>query len=132
VEETSVIKVCESCRRIRLCVVFLFVVSAVLAGVFWSQVGQSTDRSTLLFAIGFTALSIVLILGVEIVVTRVEIEAKRLYLQLKEKAEEISILKGKIAELDRTVDLLAQDNENLRRDVLDESFHHGPAESSNT
>jgi hypothetical protein len=132
VEENSVITVCESCRRIRLCIVFLFVVSAVLAGVFWSEVGQSTDRSTLLFAVGFTALAIVLILGVEIVVTKVELEAKRLYLQLKEKAEEIRILKGKIVELDRSIDLLAKDNEDVRSQLLDASLHRAEVESSST
>ena len=71
-------------------------------------------------AIAFTALSAVLILGVEIVVTKVELEAKRLYLQLKEKAEEIRILNGKIADLDRSIELLAMDDDKIRSELLEE------------
>ena len=128
-EDTSTIKVCENCRRIRLCVVFLFMVSSVLAGVFWAHVGQSNDGKSMLLAIAFTAVSAVLILGVEIVVTKVELEAKRLYIQLKDKVEEIRILKEKIGDLDRSLDLLARDDEDVRRQLLDERMHRPAVES---
>ena len=127
--DTSTIKVCEICRRIRRCVLFLFVVSSVLAGVFWAQVNLSDDNMSLMLAIAFTALSVVLILGVEIVVTKVELEAKRLYFQLKDKVEEIRILKEKIGGLDRSIDLLARDDEDVRRQLLEERMHRTPVES---
>jgi hypothetical protein len=107
----------------------LFVVSSVLAGVFWAQVNLSDDNMSLMLAIAFTALSVVLILGVEIVVTKVELEAKRLYFQLKDKVEEIRILKEKIGGLDRSIDLLARDDEDVRRQLLEERMHRTPVES---
>lgn len=130
-EHTNSIEVCEKCRRIRLCVVFLFMVSSVLAGVFWAQVGQSSDGPSLQLAITFTAVSVVLILGVEFVVTKVELEAKRLYIQLKDKVEEIRLLKEKVVELDRSIDLLSKDDDNVRRQLLDERMHRPLADNLN-
>lgn len=130
-EEVTTIKVCEKCRRIRLTVLFLFIVSAVLAGVFWANVGASGDNTTLLWAIVFTGIAVVLILGVEIVVTRVELEAKSLYLQLKESVEEVRIQKEKVLELNRSLDLLAKDDDNLREQLLEERMRRRESELEN-
>lgn len=127
-EEVTTIKVCEKCRRIRLTVLFLFIVSAVLAGVFWANVGSSGDNTALLWAIVFTGISAVLILGVEIVVTRVELEAKSLYLQLKESVEEVRIQKEKVLELNRSLDLLAKDDDDLRQQLLEERMRRKESE----
>lgn len=129
-DDSSSIKVCEKCRRIRLVVVFLFMVSSVLAGVFWAHVGSSGGSDALTWAIVFTAISTVLILGVEVVVTKVELEAKRLYLQIKEKVEEIRILNEKIAERDRSLDLLAKDDDTVREQLLEERMHRAFAENN--
>ena len=129
-DDANAVKVCENCRRIRLAVVFLFMVSSVLAGVFWAHVGQSTDNTAMFWAITFTAISTVLILGVEVVVTKVELEAKTLYLHLQAKTEEVRIAQEKIAELNRSMNLLANDDDDMRRQLLEERMRRATIEAS--
>lgn len=126
-EDVTTIKVCETCRRIRLAVVALFIISSGLAGMFWGHVGQG-DNKALVWAIVCTGVSVVLILGIEIVVTKVELEAKRLYLQLKAATEEARLQQEKINQLNRSLDLLAKDDDDVRRQLMDEHLRRMRAE----
>lgn len=121
--ETTTIEICEKCRKIRLATVFTFMISSALAGVFWANVGQASDRATLAWAVAFTVLSVALILAIEVVVTRVERESKRLYLQLKERTEEVRILKETLQRSDQSIDLLSDDNRDVREQLLEESVY---------
>lgn len=117
-KEYDTIEICEKCRRIRLTVVFLFMVSSVLAGVFWSHVERFGERSALVPALVLTVISFVLIIGLEFVVTKVERESKRLFLQLREKVEEVRLLREEISDLNRSVDILVKDDDNIRNQLL--------------
>ncbi len=117
------LKVCETCRRIRLATVFCFLISTLLAGFFWAHVENATSSRILLAAVSFSILSALLILAVEIVVTRTEIEAKTLYLHLNAKTEEVRLLQEKIVRLERSIDLLAKDDDEMRQRLLDASVH---------
>ena len=117
------IEVCEMCRRIRLVVVVLFLISTVLAGYLWAHAERQGGSQLWGAAAFFTALSVVLMLGVEIVVTKTELQAKRLYLAVNEREEEVHLLREKIRELDRSIALLADENEDMRRSILSAAVH---------
>jgi hypothetical protein len=121
-EAATPIKVCETCRRIRLATVFCFLISTLLAGFFWAHVELATSPRILMAAIALSVLSALLILAVEIVVTKTEIEAKTLFLHLKAKAEEVRLLQEKINHLERSIDLLAKDDEDVREKLLNLSI----------
>ena len=122
-ESHSTLIVCEKCRRIRFLVVILLVTSTVLAGYFWAHYEHHLTPSAAWGALVCIVFGLFLILAVEIVVTKVELEAKKLVLQMNVKGEEVKLLQENVRSLERNLDLLAKDDENVREQLRTLAFH---------
>lgn len=126
----ATLAVCEKCRRIRLVAFVMLVISAVLAGYLWSHYEHNSNSAAAWGTLACAAVGLLLILAVEIVVTKVELEAKKLSLRMNEKNEEIRILREKNRDLERSLDLMAKDDDTIREKLRDLAIHQavGPDE----
>lgn len=122
-EAKETLAVCEKCRRIRLFAFVLLVIATVLAGYLWGHYENNSTPAAAWGALACIVVGLLLILAMEIVVTRVELEAKKLTLHINEKNEEIRILREKNRGLERNLDLMAKDDENVREKLRDLAIH---------
>ena len=122
-EVKTALEVCEKCRRIRLVVFVMLVISMVLAGYLWGKYEHSSTSSAAWGALACAVVGLLLILAVEIVVTKVELETKKLTLHVNEKNEEVRLLREKNRDLERSLDLMAKDDENVRERLRDLAIH---------
>lgn len=128
---TQPIEICEKCRRIRLVAIGLLMTSAVLTGYLWAHYEHFYLATALVSSIGFAVFSCLLILAVEMVVTRTELEVRRAALYAGQKDEEIRLLQDKIRDLDRSIAVLAADDDEVRMKLLSLSMHQ-PAAAETT
>jgi hypothetical protein len=122
-EVKATLEVCEKCRRIRLVVFVMLVISMVLAGYLWGKYEHKFISAAAWGALACAVVGLLLILAVEIVVTKVELEAKKLTLHVNERNEEVRLLREKNRDLERSLDLMAKDDENVRERLRDLAIH---------
>ena len=122
------VEICEKCRKVRLVLMTMLIVFAALAGYNWGAIIQSLgsgvqEHDVLILGVVFSILAALTALWVETVVTRTERVAALAQAEVEEKARE-AILNGEQArELDRIVNKLSDDNEDLRYRLLSAKVH---------
>ena len=120
---TTVLVVCEKCRRIRLVAFALLLVSTVLAGYLWGHFEHRNISSAAWLSAVFMLASLALVLVIEAVVAKVELQSKRLTLTLNAKDEEVRLTEEKVRELERSIDFLVKDDDMLRERLLSLAIH---------
>lgn len=94
-----------------------------MAGYLWGHYEHSLTSPAAWGSLVFIVVSLLLMLALEIFNTKVELEAKRLTLHMNEKNEVIRLLQEKTGGLERSLDLMAKDNEALRERLRDLAVH---------
>ncbi len=119
----------ETRRKLRLLIVVLFIISTSVAGFLW---GNSREDGAIAGAIVLTGVSLLLMLAAETLITITENEIVLLTSKLRETSEELDIYKGKVTELDRTIAIMLEDNDEFRREILLEKMHELPGDAKKT
>lgn len=87
-------------------------------------------HDVLILAVAFTVLAAVVAIGIEMTVTRTEMEAAAAWSQHERKAHESRISQAHARELDRIVDRLSEDNSDLRDQLMKTRAHQAGGETA--